>query len=161
MAALRNTAIGFLRITGATSIAETVRGNASQVRTLFTRLGVFNESRALMIPWARLTFQIAKPAASGGYAARIARSFNRSAQNRWILRYQMDWRKSAVILALIALISISTARSCGEAIREHAAIAARVRQRSRTEPGLADPVRRVSTLSQPTSTRPLGESLRR
>ena len=42
MAAVRNAAIGFLRITGATNIAETVRRNASQVRTLFTRLGIFN-----------------------------------------------------------------------------------------------------------------------
>ena len=39
---LRNAAIGFLRITGATNIAETVRRNASQVRTLFTKLGIFN-----------------------------------------------------------------------------------------------------------------------
>jgi len=43
MAALRNAAVGFLRITGATNIAETVRQNASQVRTLFTKLGIFNE----------------------------------------------------------------------------------------------------------------------
>ena len=42
MAALRNAAIGFLRTTGATNIAETVRRNASQVRTLFVRLGIFN-----------------------------------------------------------------------------------------------------------------------
>ena len=42
MAAFRNAAIGFLRITGATNIAETVRRNASHVRTLFTRLGIFN-----------------------------------------------------------------------------------------------------------------------
>ena len=42
MAALRNTAIGFLRVTGATNIAETVRRNAPQVRTLFTGLGTFN-----------------------------------------------------------------------------------------------------------------------
>jgi hypothetical protein len=42
MAALRNAAIGFLRITGVTNIAETVRRNASQVPTLFTRLGIFN-----------------------------------------------------------------------------------------------------------------------
>jgi predicted transposase YbfD/YdcC len=42
MAALRNAAIGFLRSTGATNIAETVRRNASQVRMLFTRLGIFN-----------------------------------------------------------------------------------------------------------------------
>ena len=42
MAALRNAAIGFLRITGATNIAETVRRNASRVQTLFTSLGIFN-----------------------------------------------------------------------------------------------------------------------
>lgn len=42
MAALRNAAIGFLRTTGATNIAEAVRRNASQVRTLFTKLGIFN-----------------------------------------------------------------------------------------------------------------------
>jgi hypothetical protein len=42
MAALRNAAIGFSRITGATNIAETVRRNASHVQTLFTRLGIFN-----------------------------------------------------------------------------------------------------------------------
>ncbi len=42
MAAVRNAAIGLLRITGATNIAETIRRNASQVRTLFTRLGIFN-----------------------------------------------------------------------------------------------------------------------
>ena len=42
MAALRNAAIGFLRLTGATNIAESVRRNASQVRALFTRLGIFN-----------------------------------------------------------------------------------------------------------------------
>ncbi len=42
MAALRNAAIGFLRITGATNIAETVRRNASQVQSLFSKLGIFN-----------------------------------------------------------------------------------------------------------------------
>ena len=47
MAALRNAAIGFLRITGATNIAETVRRNASQVGTLFARLGIFKKSTAL------------------------------------------------------------------------------------------------------------------
>jgi hypothetical protein len=41
MAALRNAAIGFLRSTGATNIAETVRRNASQVQTLFAKLGIF------------------------------------------------------------------------------------------------------------------------
>jgi hypothetical protein len=40
MAALRDAAIGFLRATGATKIAETIRRNASQVRTLFTKLGI-------------------------------------------------------------------------------------------------------------------------
>jgi Transposase DDE domain len=42
MAALRNTAIGFLRITGATNIAETLRRNASQVQSLFAKLGILN-----------------------------------------------------------------------------------------------------------------------
>lgn len=41
MAALRNAAIGFFRATGATNIAETIRRNASQVRALFTKLGIF------------------------------------------------------------------------------------------------------------------------
>ena len=43
MAALRNAAIGFLRATGATNIAETLRRNASQVRNLFTKLGIFKK----------------------------------------------------------------------------------------------------------------------
>jgi predicted transposase YbfD/YdcC len=43
MAALRNAAIGFLRSTGATKIAETIRRNASQVRSLFTKLGIFKK----------------------------------------------------------------------------------------------------------------------
>jgi hypothetical protein len=42
-AALRNAAIGFLRATGGTNIAETIRRNASQVRGLFTRLGIFKK----------------------------------------------------------------------------------------------------------------------
>jgi predicted transposase YbfD/YdcC len=42
MAALRNAAIGFLRVTGASNIAETVRRNASQVQSLFVKLGIFN-----------------------------------------------------------------------------------------------------------------------
>jgi predicted transposase YbfD/YdcC len=42
MAALRNAAIGFLRSTSATNIAEAVRRNASRVRTLFARLGILN-----------------------------------------------------------------------------------------------------------------------
>ena len=41
MAALRNAAISFLRTTGATNIAEAVRRNVSQVRILFTKLGIF------------------------------------------------------------------------------------------------------------------------
>jgi predicted transposase YbfD/YdcC len=43
MAALRNTAMGFLRATGATKIAETIRRNASQVGKLFTKLGIFKK----------------------------------------------------------------------------------------------------------------------
>jgi hypothetical protein len=43
MAALRNAAIGFLRATGATNIAETLRRNASQVSQLFTKLGIFKK----------------------------------------------------------------------------------------------------------------------
>jgi Transposase DDE domain len=43
MAALRNAAIGFLRATGATNIAETLRRNASQVGSLFTKLGIFKK----------------------------------------------------------------------------------------------------------------------
>jgi hypothetical protein len=43
LAALRNAAIGFLRTTGATNIAEVVRRNASQVGKLFTKLGIFKK----------------------------------------------------------------------------------------------------------------------
>ena len=43
MAALRNATIGFLRATGATNIAETIRRNASQVGKLFTKLGIFKK----------------------------------------------------------------------------------------------------------------------
>jgi hypothetical protein len=43
MAALRNAAISFFRLTGATNIAETLRRNASQVRSLFTKLGIFDK----------------------------------------------------------------------------------------------------------------------
>ncbi len=43
MAALRNAAIGFLRATGATNIAEAIRRNASQVGKLFTKLGIFKK----------------------------------------------------------------------------------------------------------------------
>ena len=42
MAALRNAAIGFFRISGATNIAETVRRNASQVQSLLAKLGILN-----------------------------------------------------------------------------------------------------------------------
>jgi Transposase DDE domain len=42
MAALRNTAIGFLRITGAANIAETLRRNAYHVQSLFAKLGILN-----------------------------------------------------------------------------------------------------------------------
>jgi Transposase DDE domain len=41
MAALRNLAIGFLRSTGATNIAESLRRNAARVGELFTKLGIF------------------------------------------------------------------------------------------------------------------------
>jgi hypothetical protein len=41
MAALRNAAIGFLRTTGATNIAEALRHNASRVADLFLKLGIF------------------------------------------------------------------------------------------------------------------------
>jgi hypothetical protein len=43
MAALRNAAIGLLRTMGTTNIAEQLRRNASQVRELFTRLGIVKE----------------------------------------------------------------------------------------------------------------------
>jgi len=43
MAAIRNAAIGFLRSTGATNIAETIRRNASQVGQLFAKLGIFKK----------------------------------------------------------------------------------------------------------------------
>ena len=43
MAAFRNAAIGLLRATGATNIAETLRRNASQVGRLFTKLGIFKK----------------------------------------------------------------------------------------------------------------------
>jgi hypothetical protein len=43
MAAIRNAAIGFLRSTGATNIAETIRRNSSQVGRLFARLGIFKK----------------------------------------------------------------------------------------------------------------------
>ena len=43
MAAFRKAAIGLLRATGATNIAETLRRNASQVASLFTKLGIFKK----------------------------------------------------------------------------------------------------------------------
>jgi predicted transposase YbfD/YdcC len=43
MAALRNAAIGILRATGATNVAEALRRNASQVRRLFTNLGILKQ----------------------------------------------------------------------------------------------------------------------
>src|SRR5262249_4291861 len=43
MAAFRDAAIGLLRATGATKIAETLRRNASQVGSLFTKLGIFKK----------------------------------------------------------------------------------------------------------------------
>jgi hypothetical protein len=43
MAALRNAAIGFLRATGATNIAESLRRNASRVADLFTKLGILKQ----------------------------------------------------------------------------------------------------------------------
>lgn len=41
MAAIRNTAIGFMRSIGVTNIAEGLRRNASRVEDLFTKLGIF------------------------------------------------------------------------------------------------------------------------
>ena len=41
MAALRNLAIGCLRSTGASNIAESLRRNAARVGELFTKLGIF------------------------------------------------------------------------------------------------------------------------
>lgn len=43
MAGLRNAAIGFLRATGATNIAESLRRNASRVADLFTKLGILKQ----------------------------------------------------------------------------------------------------------------------
>lgn len=43
MAAQRNAAIGFLRATGATNIAESLRRNASRVADLFTKLGILKQ----------------------------------------------------------------------------------------------------------------------
>jgi predicted transposase YbfD/YdcC len=41
MAALRNLAIGLLRSTGGSNIAEAMRRNAARVGELFTKLGIF------------------------------------------------------------------------------------------------------------------------
>jgi predicted transposase YbfD/YdcC len=40
MAALRDLAVGFLRTTGVTNIAEALRRNAARVDELFTKLGI-------------------------------------------------------------------------------------------------------------------------
>ena len=45
MAAVRNATIGFLRLTGATNIAEAIRRNASRVGELFTKLGILKLDR--------------------------------------------------------------------------------------------------------------------
>jgi len=43
MAALRNLAVGFLRSTGVTNIAEALRRNAARVDELFTKLGILKQ----------------------------------------------------------------------------------------------------------------------
>ena len=43
MAAVRNATIGFLRLTGASNIAEAVRRNASRIGDLFTKLGILKQ----------------------------------------------------------------------------------------------------------------------
>jgi predicted transposase YbfD/YdcC len=43
MAALRNVAVGFLRSTGVTNIAEALRRNAARVDELFTKLGILKQ----------------------------------------------------------------------------------------------------------------------
>jgi hypothetical protein len=43
MAAIRNAAIGFLRSTGATNIAEALRRNVNRVEDLFAKLGIFKQ----------------------------------------------------------------------------------------------------------------------
>ena len=43
MAAFRNATIGLLRTMGVTNIAEGLRRNASQVRELFARMGIFKQ----------------------------------------------------------------------------------------------------------------------
>lgn len=43
MAAIRNAAIGFLRSTGVSNIAEALRRNANRVEDLFTKLGVLKQ----------------------------------------------------------------------------------------------------------------------
>ena len=43
MAAVRNAAIGFLRLTGANNIAETVRRDLSRIGDLFTKLSILKQ----------------------------------------------------------------------------------------------------------------------
>lgn len=43
MAAVRNATIGFLRLTGASNIAEALRRNASRIGDLFTKLGILKQ----------------------------------------------------------------------------------------------------------------------
>jgi predicted transposase YbfD/YdcC len=43
MAAVRNAAIGLLRLTGARNIAAAVRSNASRIGDLFTKLGILKQ----------------------------------------------------------------------------------------------------------------------
>ena len=43
MAAFRNAAIGFLRSTGVTNIAEALRRNAARVNELFAKLGILKQ----------------------------------------------------------------------------------------------------------------------
>jgi hypothetical protein len=43
MAAVRNTAIGLLRLMGATNIAEALRRNGSRVSELLAKLGIFKQ----------------------------------------------------------------------------------------------------------------------
>jgi hypothetical protein len=43
MAAMRNAAIGFLRLSGASNIAEALRRNGSRIGELFTKLGILKQ----------------------------------------------------------------------------------------------------------------------
>jgi hypothetical protein len=43
MAALRNLAVGFLRTTGVTNIAEALRRNAARADDLFAKLGILKQ----------------------------------------------------------------------------------------------------------------------